>query len=301
MAKLQFKGVIPPMITPFTDSGDVDYDAFEFNMRKWNNDKIGAYLVLGSNSETSYLSEDEKIKLIEIAVRTAPKDRPVIVGSGSDSLRETIRLTNIAAKMGCASALVLTPFYYSDQMTSEALIRYFTEVADNADIPIMLYNVPKYTHVNMKSDAVARLAAHPNIIGMKDSTGDVPQLGTFKKLVPEDFNLMVGTASSWFPALTLGVKAGILALANCNPNECAAIQEAYEVGDLAKAAEIYMRLLPVNTAVTATYSIAGLKYACSCQGYRGGVVRVPLTPITADKTKAIDAILDKALSAIRAL
>jgi 4-hydroxy-2-oxoglutarate aldolase len=136
---------------------------------------------------------------------------------------------------------------------------------------------------------------------MKDSTGDVAQLGTFLKLVPEDFNLMVGTAASWFPALTLGVKAGILALSNCNPNECAAIQEAFEEGDLPKAAEIYMRLLPVNTAVTATYSIAGLKYACTRQGYRGGTVREPLTPLGAEREKAIDGILDKALGAIRAL
>ncbi|MCL2205060.1 MAG: dihydrodipicolinate synthase family protein [Treponema sp.] len=301
MASLQFKGVIPPMITPFSENGDVDYKAFEFNMQKWNSDKIGAYLVLGSNSETTYLSEDEKLKLIEIAVKTAPAGRPVIVGSGSDSLRETIRLTNLAGKMGCSSALVLTPFYYAEQMTSESLIKYFSTVADNCDIPILLYNVPKFTHVNMKGDAVAELAKHPGIIGMKDSTGDVTQLGTFKKLVPDDFNLMVGTASSWFPALTLGVKAGIHALANCNPNECAAVQEAYESGDLKKAAEIYMHLLPLNTAVTATYSIAGLKYACTCQGYQGKTVRSPLLPITPEKTAAIDKIMKKALDAIKSL
>lgn len=295
MKKIQIKGVLPPMITPFKENGDVDYKAFTSNIEKWNNDKLSGYLVLGSNSETVYLNEEEKIELIKLTVERAKPGRHIIVGSGMESLRETIRFTNIAAKLGVHAALVLTPFYYGGKMNSEALINYFTLLADNSDIPILIYNVPKFTHINIKADAVAILSEHPNIIGMKDSLGDVPQLATFKRVVPEDFNLMVGTASAWYPALTLGIKAGILALANCNPNECAEVQEAFDNGHWEKAREIYQNIFPINTAVTATYGIAGLKYACDILGYNGGTVRYPLLPITDDEKKNIDSILKKAL------
>lgn len=296
LKKILIEGVLPPMITPFKENGDVDYKAFESNIEKWNQDRLAGYLVLGSNSETVYLSEEEKIQLIKITVSNAKSDRYILVGSGMESLRETIRFTNIAAKLGVHAALVLTPFYYGGKMTNEALINYFTKLADNSDIPILIYNVPKFTHINIKAEVVEILSRHPNIIGMKDSLGDVPQLATFKRVVPDDFNLLVGTASAWYPALTLGIKAGILALANCNPNECADVKEAFDSGDWEKAREIYQRIFPINTAVTATYGIAGLKYACDVLGYNGGTVRCPLLPINEEQKKSIEAILRNALS-----
>lgn len=294
MAKLQIKGIIPPMITPFKENGDVDYEAFEYNVAKWNNDNLSGYLVLGSNSETCYLSEEEKLQLIKITVETAKKDRHVIVGSGLESLRETIKLTNKAAKLGVESALVLTPSYYGGKMTTKSMVTFFTELANNSDIPIMIYNVSKFTHYNISADAVAQLAQHPNIIGMKDSNGDVPQLATFKRVTPDDFNLMVGTFSAWYPALTLGIKAGIHALANCNPNECTAVQTEFDAGNWEKARDIYQRMFAVNTAVTGTYGIAGLKYACDLMGYRGRQVRVPLMPCSDEEKAGIEAILKKA-------
>lgn len=296
LKKILIEGVLPPMITPFKENGDVDYKAFESNIEKWNQDRLAGYLVLGSNSETVYLSEEEKIQLIKITVSNAKSDRYILVGSGMESLRETIRFTNIAAKLGVHAALVLTPFYYGGKMTNEALINYFTKLADNSDIPILIYNVPKFTHINIKAEVVEVLSRHPNIIGMKDSLGDVPQLATFKRVVPDDFNLLVGTASAWYPALTLGIKAGILALANCNPNECADVKEAFDSGDWEKAREIYQRIFPINTAVTATYGIAGLKYACDVLGYNGGTVRCPLLPINEEQKKDIESTLKNALS-----
>jgi 4-hydroxy-2-oxoglutarate aldolase len=294
MQKILIEGVLPPMITPFKENGDVDYGAFEENIIKWNENKLAGYLVLGSNSETVYLTEEEKIQLIKITVSNAKPGRHIIVGSGMESLRETIRLTNIAAKLGVNAALVLTPFYYGGKMTNEALINFFTKLADNSDIPILIYNVPKFTHINIKPETVEALAEHPNIIGMKDSLGDVPQLATFKRIVPEDFNLLVGTASSWYPALALGIKGGILALANCNPDECAEVKEAFDNGDWEKAREIYQRVFPINTAVTGTYGIAGLKYACDIQGYKGGAVRTPLLPLKEEEKRSIEAVLRKA-------
>lgn len=294
MSKMKIEGVIPPMMTPFTEDQAVDYDKHVQNMEKWNQDKLAGYLVLGSNSEASYLSEEEKIKLIELTVKHARKDRLVLAGTGLESAVETIRLTNKAAELGAHGALLLTPFYYGGKMNDEALIRYFTYVADRTDIPVLIYNVPKFTHINVSVKVVQELSRHPNIVGMKDSTGNVPQLVSFLPVIAEGFNLMVGTVSSWFPALTLGIKAGIFALANLAPNECAEIQESYDAGDLDAARETYVRVFPVNTAVTATYGVPGLKYASDLVGYQGGAVRSPLLPPKEEEKAAIREILKTA-------
>lgn len=294
MSKMQIEGVIPPMMTPFTEDQSVDYDKHVRNMEKWNQDKLAGYLVLGSNSEASYLSDEEKIKLIELTVKHAKKDRLILAGTGLESAVETIRLTNKAAQLGVHGALLLTPFYYGGKMNDEALIKYFTYVADRTEIPVLIYNVPKFTHINVSVNVVRELSRHPNIVGMKDSTGDVPQLVSFLPVIPEGFNLMVGTISSWFPALTFGIKAGIFALANLAPNECAEIQEAYKAGDLDSARKTYLRVFPVNTAVTATYGVPGLKYASDLMGYQGGSVRSPLLPPKDAEKAAIKEILKTA-------
>jgi len=294
MAKIQIKGVIPPMLTPFKANGDVDYDSHIRNMERWNKDKLAGYLVLGSNSETAYLNESEKIKLIKLTVKHAKKGRFILAGTGIESARETIALTNKAADMGVDAALVLTPSYYHSKMNEEAQIRFFTEVADKTKIPVMIYNVTAFTHINVTVNTVRVLSKHPNILGMKDSTGNVPQLTSFLSVIDKGFNLMTGTLSAWYPALTLGIKAGIFAVSNCAPNECAAIQTAYDKGDLETARNIYFRIFPVNNAVTATYGVAGLKYASDLMGYKGGSVRSPLLPLKEEEKTKIKEILKTA-------
>ncbi len=294
MAKVQIKGAIPPMITPFKENGDVDYESHSRNMELWNESDLGGYLVLGSNSEAIYLTEEEKIEMVKLTVQKAKKGRIILAGTGMESTRETISLTNKAADAGADAALILTPFYYGGNMNDEALINFFSEVADNVTIPVLIYNVTKFTHINISANAVATLSRHPNIVGMKDSSGNIPQLVAFKSVITEDFNLIVGTASAWYPALTLGVKAGILALTNIAPDGCAQVQKAYEKGDHKEAREIYERLFPVNTAITATYGVAGLKYAADLLGYKGGFVRSPLLPVREKEKVQIKEILQKA-------
>jgi 4-hydroxy-2-oxoglutarate aldolase len=294
MAGIKIRGAIPPMLTPFKEDETVDYDAHLRNMEKWRKEGLGGYLVLGSNSETCYLTEDEKLKLVELTVKAAGKEGFVLAGTGMESARETICLTNKAARLGAHAALILTPFYYGGMMTDAALIAYYTRLADASDIPVLIYNVTKFTHVNISAAAVKVLARHPNIVGMKDSSGDIPQLVRFKSVIPEDFNLMTGTAAAWFPALTLGVKAGIMALANCAPGACVKVQQAYDAGDPETARKIYERVFPVNTAVTATYGIAGLKYASELTGYSGGAVRNPLLPLNEDQKVKVREILSAA-------
>ena len=294
MISKRVKGVIPPILTPFKENGEVDYDAHVFNIEKWNDTQLSGYLVLGSNGETPYLNEVEKLKLIELTVKHAHKDRLILAGTGMESARETISLTNKAADLGVHAALILTPFYYHSKMNDEAQIRFFSEVADNTRVPILIYNVPAFTHVNISTHAVNVLSQHPNIIGMKDSTGNIVQLVRFQRLVSQEFNLILGTFSAWYPALTLGIQAGIFAVANCAPNECSMVQEAFEAGEENKARDIYRRIFPVNEAVTTTFGVPGLKYACELVGYRSGIVRTPLLPLNNEQRITMSKILKEA-------
>jgi 4-hydroxy-2-oxoglutarate aldolase len=208
-----------------------------------------------------------------------------------ESARETIRLTNDAARAGAQSALVLTPSYYGEQMTDEALAGFFIEVADASSIPILVYNVPKFTHINISPDVLSRVQKHENIIGMKDSSGNMPQLASFRKASDSRFQILVGTASGWLPALQMGIKGGILALANCCGPECVRVQELLDAGKMKEAGDLNSRLLPVNKAVTSTFGVAGLKYACERRGFESGSVRSPLLPLNGAQKSELDAIL----------
>ncbi len=290
---MRFNGVIPPLITPFTESGAVDFKAHQRNVRRWNESALAGYLVLGSNSEAVHLSEAEKLELIELTAAAAP-DRLLLAGTGMDSTAETIRLTRLAAERGARAALILTPYFYRGRMNDDALIRHFEQVAEASTIPILIYNVPKYTGLNVSLRVVETLSRHPNIVGMKDSSGNIAQLVQFQEAAAEDFQVLVGTASVWYPALVLGCEAGIMALANCAPRECVRVQELFSNDRWEEAEYLYRRLVPLNQAVTATYGVAGLKYACSRRGYHGGFVRGPLAELTEAECQALDRILQAA-------
>ena len=294
MANFHIHGILPPMITPFRENGEVDEDAFIRNIERWNAVPLAGYLVLGSNSETPYLTEKEKFRLIELTVAASAKGRIILAGTGCESTSETIRLTNAAAKLGAHGALLVTPFFYGAQMTDASLIRHYSTVADASDIPILIYNVPKFTHLNISVEAVKTLSRHSNIIGMKDSRGDIAQLETFNNVISENFSLIVGSASVLYPALTLGIHAGILALANCAPEQCVHLQQLFERGDHQAAQTLQTQLLSVNKAVTDTYGIAGLKYACTLLGYDGGYPRSPLLPLQEAGKNSIRQILEHA-------
>ncbi|NLY73266.1 MAG: dihydrodipicolinate synthase family protein [Tissierellia bacterium] len=295
MSYFKIKGALPPMITPFTKKGDLDLDAHLHNLKIWEETSLAGYLVLGSNSEAAYLNEEEKLQLIRATVAASSREKLIMVGTGLESTRETIRLTNLAAEAGANCALLLTPNYYIDQMGPQAQLNYFKEVADNTIIPILIYNVTKYTGINIHPKVVGELSRHKNIIGMKDSSGSIPQLVQFKKEIDKDqFNLMVGTASAWYPALDLGVEAAIMALANCAPRECIQVQELFDSGRREEARALYERLFPVNQAVTATYGVAGLKFAASLLGFKGGYVRSPLMEIDDKAKKDLEQILIEA-------
>jgi 4-hydroxy-2-oxoglutarate aldolase len=179
-------------------------------------------------------------------------------------------------------------------MTEAALIKHYTAVADSSPIPLILYNVPKFTHVNLTVNIVARLAQHANIIGIKDSTGNVIQLGEYLNRVDTNFSVLVGTAGALYGGLTLGCAGGVLALANVAPAECVRIHELVADGDYKAARQIQLRMIPVNQAVTATFGVAGLKTALDVRGYFGGEPRAPLMPSSDEEKTAIVNILKEA-------
>lgn len=290
MVNIDLAGIFPPVVTPFKKE-EVAYDYLVENINKWNNSGLKGFVVLGSNGENVFLSEAEKIEVVKTVIKSRAKDKIIIVGSGCESARETIYLTNRLAASGAQAALIVTPFYYGSKMNDEALIKYYTVVADNAEIPVLLYNVPKFTGVNINPGVLSVLSKHPNIIGIKDSSGDVNQLGQYLNEVDDNFNILVGTAGSLLGALTLGCKGGILALANIVPEKCVEIQQLIQAGKLSEAKALQLRMIPVNHATTTTYGISGLKYAMDLLGYKGGKTRLPLLPLKQEEKEKIRNIL----------
>ena len=293
MPNIDLNGIFPPIPTPFVD-GDVAYDELASNIDRWSKTGLKGLVAMGSNGEYVYLSPAEKRKFVEKVVEFTPDHMLVIAGTGCESTRETIELTRDCAEAGAHAALVVTPHYYGGRMNEAALIGYFTDVADHSPIPILLYNVPKFTHINLSATAVAHLSRHPNIVGIKDSTGNVIQLGEYLNHVDADFSLLVGTAGALFGGLSLGCVGGVLALANVAPANCVKIYEMALEGDHDGARELQLKMIPVNQAVTATYGVPGLKAAMDMLGYFGGDPRAPLLPVTDKEKSEIRKILRKA-------
>jgi 4-hydroxy-2-oxoglutarate aldolase len=272
---MKLQGIMPPITTPFQGT-EVAYDKLRENFQRWNKTDLSGYLVLGSNGEAVYLSEAEKIKIIEVSRQAIPKDKIMLVGTGMEATIETIRFTNQAADLGADLALVVTPCYFKGSMTQQILYDHFIAVAEVSRIPILLYNVPQFTGVNMEPALVAKLSRHPNIVGLKDSSGNIDQLAQIIHQSEKDFGVFVGSAPVLFPALCVGAVGGILAVANLLPEWCTRIVDLYTQGQRDQARDLQNRLTPIAKAVTVTYGISGLKAAMDLIGYFGGDPRLPL-------------------------
>jgi 4-hydroxy-2-oxoglutarate aldolase len=289
---LSLHGVFPPIPTPYNSRGDVACDALAANLQRWNRYDLAGYVVLGSNGEAVYLAEREKVRAWEAARQAIPAPRLMIAGTGCESTGRTIALTRQAAQAGADAALVITPHFFGTQMTGQALVAHYHAVADASPIPVVLYNVPKFTHLDMDAAAIARAATHPNVIGIKDSGGNVAKLADVVRLAPPDFQVLAGSAGFFFAALTLGAVGGVLALANVAPQQAIDIYRLFQAGRWDEAAARQRRMLPVNAAVTARYGVAGLKAALDMLGYHGGPVRAPLLDLAEDERQDLREILD---------
>ena len=291
MEKLSLSGVYAPIPTPFDADGAVAHDKLAENIAKWSETPLAGLLVLGSNGEFAYLSDKEKVEVLRTARQAIPRDKLFIAGTGCESTRCTLELTEQAAAIGADAALVITPSYYTSKMDTQAMRRHFLELADRSPLPIILYNMPACTGVDLSAETVVELAQHPNIVGIKDSSGNVVKLGEIVRAAPPDFSVLAGSASFLYPALALGAVGGIMALANIAPEQCYLIYRYTLEGRHEEARRLQLRMIPPNIAVTARFGVPGLKLALDWLGYYGGPPRSPLGPLDEAQQAALRAIL----------
>lgn len=293
----KLKGAYAPIATPFYNE-EIAFPQLKENLDKWAATRLEGLVVGGSNGEIALLDEQEKVELFSFVRKNFPNNRPVVAGTGCESLKATLRLTEKAAAAGVDAALVITPWYYKSAMKDEVLKDYYTELADASPIPLILYNMPRNTGVDMNSGLVSELAKHQNIVGIKDSGGSIVQIGEMIHKSPSDFAVFAGSGNYLYASLVLGATGATMAVANVVPDLCDKIIRLYKAGEGEKAKELQMDILEVNAAVTTKYGIGGLKAALDLLGYYGGPTRKPLRPVGPDAVADISRIL-KNVGALR--
>jgi 4-hydroxy-tetrahydrodipicolinate synthase len=291
MADLRFNGVLPPVTTPFNVGGDVDYGALSSNIARYNDTGLKGYVPLGSNGEAIHLSAVERKQVIETVKLTATSDHTVVAGVNELFTRSAIEAARAAADSGADAVLVITPYFYKSSMTQERLVRHFIEVADNSPVPVLLYNVPQNTGVVLESATIALLAAHQNIVGAKDSAGNMGAISETIRLAPEGFSVMVGNGGIVYPSVTMGATGAILGVACAAPKACVELYEAAKSGDHGRARDLQNRIAPLSQIVTAGLSVPGLKAAMDIIGFAGGIPRSPLTLVSNEEREKIREVI----------
>jgi 4-hydroxy-2-oxoglutarate aldolase len=275
---MNFAGVFAPIPTPFDEQDRVDTVRLRAALLKWVATPLDGFVVLGSNGEAVLLDDFESDQAIVAARDAVPASRRFIVGTGRESTQAAIRASKRAAEHGADAVLVRTPGFFKTQMTNDAFVRHYTAVADASPVPVLLYNFTALTGVNLLPAAVARLATHPNIIGMKESGGDVGQIADLVSSTPSTFSVIAGTAGAFYPALCVGAVGGILALACVLPEACSKVFKLTKAGRHDEAMALQRRITPAAKLLGQQYGVPGLKAALNLVGYDVGVPRPPLAP-----------------------
>jgi 4-hydroxy-2-oxoglutarate aldolase len=277
--------------TPFNDAGDVDFEGLTRNIKLYNETGLAGYVALGSNGEAAHLTAGERARVVEAIKRAADPGMTVVAGINELSTRAAVEAARRASDSGADAALVITPYFYKSSMTGQALARHFEKVADHSPIPILIYNVPQDTGVIIASETIASLAAHPNIIGVKDSAGNFGAIAETIRLAPASFAVLTGNGSILYPSLMMGARGAVLAVACAAPRACSDLYAAVEAGDHAKARELQNRISPLSHIVTAGLGVAGLKAAMEMIGYTGGAPRAPLASVSESEREKIKAVM----------
>ena len=285
-----FAGVYTPLATPFTADGSLDERGLTANVERYLQTPLTGLVVLGSNGEAPQLDDAEADRAIAVVRAAMPRGRPLLAGTGRESTRATIAATRRAADLGADAVLVRTPAFYKGQMTTEAFVRHYTQVADRSPVPVLLYNVTIYTGVNLLPDAIAALSAHPNIVGIKETNSDMVQFGEYLSRAQEEFTVLAGSGATYYSALALGAHGAILAVGGVAPDLCMNIFKAAADGRFAEARAMQRTLAPLARLVGTAHGVPGLKAALDLLGFVGGAPRPPLLPAGA---AAIDAIREQ--------
>jgi 4-hydroxy-2-oxoglutarate aldolase len=277
---MKLQGIFPAIATPFDVKGDLYKIKVQHNIERWNRTQLAGYVVCGSTGEAALLSSAERVQLMEWVAQYAAPEKTLIAGTSAESVKETVEMANRAADMGYKAALVLPPHYYRATFAKPDVQKlFFRAVADQTKIPVLLYHFPQVTQVDLAPETVAELSSHPNIIGMKDSSGDLEGTKKYLAAVPKDFTVLTGAGGKLAPSLAAGCSGAVLAIANSLPYVCITIWEATRQRE-AEAAEDWQQRLKPATDMFAAHGIPGLKHAMDLMGYFGGPPRLPLVPVS---------------------
>jgi 4-hydroxy-2-oxoglutarate aldolase len=286
---MKLHGIFPPIATPFNHEGEIWKVKVQHNIEKWNLTGLAGYVVCGSTGESVMLTTEEKVQLWEWVAQFAAPEKLLIAGTGMEGVRETIALTNRAAEIGYKAAMVRTPFYYKNLINnSAAQMLYFRAVADQSRLPLIIYNWPQVTGVDIAPDAVAELSYHPNIIAIKESSGNLEKVLQMIRETRTGFQVLTGSAPTLAPSLAVGCVGAVLAFANAAPYATISIWEAHRTREPAAALDWQNRIGRAAHLVTTKYGVPGLKHAMDLAGYYGGPPRLPLTSPTPEAKREIE-------------
>jgi 4-hydroxy-2-oxoglutarate aldolase len=290
---MKLQGIFPALTSSFDHQGNLYKAKIFHNVEKLNQIALSGYTVCGSTGETPLLSIDERIQLMEWVREASAEGKTLIAGVGAESVHETVRVANRAAEIGYHVALALTPFYYRGQMhRPETQALFFRAVADRSKIPVLLYNIPQVTGYDLPVDTIADLSHHPNIIGMKDSSGNLEKLKETVAAAKPGFQVLSGAGVSFWEALQIGATGAILAIANPLPYACVTIWEAFRTREFEAGKDWQARLMPASKVIATKYGIPGLKHAMDLNGYYGGPPRLPFVPPSAEAKAEIEQAFD---------
>jgi 4-hydroxy-2-oxoglutarate aldolase len=288
---MDLSGVFPALTTPFASDGSVSVSDLKHNIQRYNRTGVAGYVVMGSTGESVLLSKSETEAVFVTVKQAASRGKKLIAGTGVESTAETIERTKRAAELGYEAALVKTPYYYKPVYKPAVYIAHYRRVADASPIPVLLYSVPQFTGVALEPPEVAALAEHPNIIGIKESSGNLQRVAEIIASVRADFQVLVGSAGTLYPSLTIGARGAILALGSALPEKCVELYELVRQGQHEKAGELQTAILRVSKLVVSECGIAGIKYVMDQRGYRGGLPRLPLFPLQDEQKKRVSELL----------
>jgi 4-hydroxy-2-oxoglutarate aldolase len=272
-------GVYPALTTPFAADGEVSLADVKYNIERYNSTGVAGFVVLGSTGESVLLTRGEMDGILTTVRDAAGQGKRLIAGTGAESTQDTIERTKRAADLGYHFALVKTPHYYKPAYKPEVLIGHYRRVADASPIPVLLYSVPIFTGVTLEAPEVGALAEHPNIIGIKESSGHVMRVAEIVSACPADFQVLTGSAGTMLAGLTVGAKGAILALGSALPEMYVALYDLYRTGEVDKARALQNTLLKAGKVIQSEHAIAGIKFAMDQRGYHGGIPRLPLVPL----------------------
>src|SRR5271166_1121891 len=288
---MKLGGIFPALVTPFDAAGDVSLVAVRHNIGLYNRTGIAGFVVLGSTGEAVMLLGEEADRVLVAAKESAAPGKLLIAGTGTESTAETIARTRRAAALGYQVALVKTPYYYKPMYRAETYIQHYRAVADASPIPVLLYSVPQFTGITLETPEILTLSEHPNIIGIKDSSGVIQRVAEVLGGARPEFQVLTGGAAVIYPALAVGASGAILALASALPEKCAEVYELFLCGQHKRAKELQWQLAAASKQIVSEAGIAGVKFAMDFRGYQGGVPRLPLLPLEEEKKQQIAGII----------